>query len=34
MAEILVDVAKDIDDMVAIAQAELFPLYKITGLSE
>ncbi|MDE0783262.1 MAG: hypothetical protein OSB34_08790 [Planktomarina sp.] len=30
----LVDVAKDTDKAVAIAQVELFPLCKITGLSE
>ena len=34
MTEILFDVAKDTDKAVAIAQVELFPLYKITGLSE
>lgn len=34
MTEILVNVAKDTDKAVVIAQVELFPLYKITGLSE
>ena len=34
MTEILFDVAKDTDKAVVIAQVELFPFYKITGLSE
>ena len=34
MTEILVDVAKDTDKAVAIAQVELFPLNEITGLTE
>ena len=34
MTEILVNVAKDTDKAVVIAQVELFSLYNITGLSE
>jgi hypothetical protein len=34
VADILVDLAEEIDEAVVIAQVALFPLYEITDLSE